>query len=165
MKPKILHLTMTRQWFDQIGCGAGNQKPHTRSMTNDMTSLFGEPIYTYTRAQALLDGGQVAVPPKTSAEAGLSLPVYLTRAVWDAYVTVPPKVQCQDESGRLWDILWMTRFAIMQGGNAGSSTIPVELYVRNTNRNPKLVRLRATCGPLDIDDPQPVITIMLPDED
>ena len=29
----------------------------------------------------------------------------------------------------------------------------------------KLVKLIATCGPLDIDDPQPAITVMMPDED
>ena len=33
------------------------------------------------------------------------------------------------------------------------------------NRAAKLVKLIATCGALDIDDPQPAITVMLPDED
>jgi len=27
------------------------------------------------------------------------------------------------------------------------------------------VKLVAVCGPLDIDDPQPAITLMMPDED
>lgn len=39
------------------------------------------------------------------------------------------------------------------------------LYVRNDNRRLKLVTLIAICGALDMDDPQPAITIMLPDED
>jgi hypothetical protein len=39
------------------------------------------------------------------------------------------------------------------------------LYVRNDNRTPRLVKLIATCGPLDLDDPQPAIAVMLPDED
>jgi len=39
-------------------------------------------------------------------------------------------------------------------------------YVRNSNtERPRLVKLIATCGPLDIDDTQPAITVMLPDED
>ncbi len=42
---------------------------------------------------------------------------------------------------------------------------PVALYVRNDNRAARLVKLVATCGPLDIDDPQPAITVLLPDED
>jgi hypothetical protein len=29
----------------------------------------------------------------------------------------------------------------------------------------RLVKLIATCGALDIDDPQPAITLMMPDED
>ena len=43
--------------------------------------------------------------------------------------------------------------------------LPVALYVRNDNHRAKLVKLIATCGALDIDDPQPAITVMLPDED
>ena len=38
--------------------------------------------------------------------------------------------------------------------------IPVAFYVRNDNRAPRLVNSIATCAPLDIDDPQPAITIM-----
>ena len=41
---------------------------------------------------------------EVAREAGLKFPVYLTRAVWESYVTVPDGVRCQDEKGRLWDI-------------------------------------------------------------
>ena len=41
----------------------------------------------------------------------------------------------------------------------------ISLHVRNDNRAPRQVKLIATCGPLDIDDPQPAITVMMPDED
>jgi len=90
--------------------------------------------------------------------------------VYDAYVTVPPGVTAQDEAGRLFDIVWMTRFAIIHAkGRAGSplhaARLPVALYVRNDNRKAKLVKLIATCGALDIDDPAPAITVMMPDED
>jgi hypothetical protein len=37
-------------------------------------------------------------------------PVFLTRAVFDNYVVVPEGVTGQDEAGRLWDVVWMTRF-------------------------------------------------------
>ena len=129
---------------------------------NPNESPFGEVIYRYTRAQAVADGVQVEVT-KTAREAGISFPVFLTRAVFDAYVTVPPDVSGQDEAGRLWDILWMLRFAILRS-RPGRDRIPVALYVRNDNRAAKLVKLIATCGPLDLDDPQPAITVM-PDED
>ena len=131
--------------------------------TDNKNSPFGEVIYSYTRSQAVADGAQVEVS-KTAQEAGIRFPVFLTRAVYDAYVTVPPGVTCQDEAGRLWDLMTMARFAILRS-RPGCDRLPVALYVRNDNRAPRLVRLTAVCGPLDIDDPQPAITIMLPDED
>jgi hypothetical protein len=78
-------------------------------------------------------------------------------------VTVPPGVTGQDEAGRLWDI-WTDPFAILRS-RPGCDRMPVALYVRNDNRAARLVKLIATCGPLDIDDPQPAITILMPGED
>lgn len=126
-------------------------------------SPFGEIIYSYTRRQAIADGLQVNVT-QTAKEAGIRFPVFLTRTVYDSYVAMPEGVTGQDEAGRLWDVVWMTRFAILRA-RPGVQRIPVALYVRNDNRAPKLVKLIATCGPLDIDDPQPTITVMMPDED
>src|SRR5271154_3025759 len=131
--------------------------------TNQTESPFGEVIFTYTRAQAIADGVQVDVST-IAAEAGIRFPVFLSRSVFDAYVTVPPNVSGQDEAGRLWDVVWMLRFAIRKAAQ-GQSRLPFALYVRNDNRAPRLVKLVAMCGALDIDDPQPSITIMLPDED
>jgi hypothetical protein len=131
--------------------------------TNSENSPFGEVIFSYTRSQAVADGVQVEVT-KTAQEAGIRFPVFLTRAVYDAYVTVPPGVTAQDEAGRLWDIITMARFAILRS-RPGCDRLPVALYVRNDNRRPRLIRLTAVCGPLDIDDPQPAITVMLMDED
>ena len=122
-----------------------------------------EIVFAYTRKQALADGVQVDVTT-TAQEAGIKFPMFLTRAVWDNYVTVPPDVSAQDEAGRLWDVVWMTRFAILRT-RPGMSRVPVALYVRNDNTRSKLVKLVAECGPLDIDDPAPAITLMMPDED
>ena len=129
----------------------------------DGITAFGPVVYSYTRAQAVADGVQVEVS-KVAAEAGIRFPVFLTRTVYDAYVTVPPDVTGQDEAGRLWDIVWMLRFAIRKA-KAGTNRMPFALYVRNDNGKPRLVKLIATCGPLDIDDPQPAITVMIPGED
>jgi len=124
---------------------------------------FGPVIYSYTRSQAVADGFQVEVS-KTAREAGVTFPVFLTRSVFDSLVAVPPGVTGQDEAGRLWDIVWMLRFAIRRA-RPGADRLPVALYVRNDNHRPRLVKLVATCGPLDLDDPQPAITVMMPDED
>jgi hypothetical protein len=131
--------------------------------TNQNESPFGPVIYAYTRKQAVADGVQVEVT-KTAKEAGISFPVFLTRTVFDAYVAVPEGVTGQDEAGRLWDVCWMLRFAIIRSRSHGDR-VPVALYVRNDNHRAKLVKLIAQCGPLDMDDPQPAITVMLPDED
>jgi hypothetical protein len=133
--------------------------PHT--MKNE--SPFGEVIYAYTRAQAVADGVQVKVT-KTAQEAGIKFPVFLTRTVFDSFVAVPDGVTGQDEAGRLWDIVWMLRFAIMRS-HGHTDRLPVALYVRNDNHRAKLVKLIATCGAMDINDPQPAITVMMPDED
>ena len=134
----------------------------------DGITAFGPVIYSYTRAQAVADGVQVEVT-KTAQEAGIKFPMFLTRAVFDAYVAVPPNLTGQDEAGRLWDVVWMTRFAILRHSTINpqpsTSRLPVALYVRNDNRAAKLVKLIATCGPTDVDDPQPAITVMMPDED
>ena len=125
--------------------------------------IFGPVLYTYSRSQAVADGLQVEVS-KVAEEAGIRFPVFLTRAVYDSFVRVPPGVTGQDEAGRLWDIVWMLRFAIRKAQH-GQARLPLALYVRNDNKAPRLIKLVAMCGPLDIDEPKPAITIMLPDED
>jgi hypothetical protein len=71
---------------------------------------------------------------------------------------------CQDEAGRLWDVLTMLRFAIRRSSD-GAREIRFALHVRNDNRErmPPLVRLKALCGPGD--QGEPVVTVLMPDED
>jgi hypothetical protein len=132
-------------------------------MNTDHPSPFGEVIFAYTRSQAVADGEQVEVS-KLAAEAGIRFPVFLTRGVYEQFVIVPEGVEGQDETGRIYDILTMLRFAIRHS-RTGADRLAVALYVRNDNQHARLVKLIATCGALDMDDPQPAITVMLPDED
>jgi hypothetical protein len=121
-------------------------------------------VHTYPRSQAIADGFQVEVS-KVAREAGITYPVFLTRAVFDNYVAVPAGVTGQDEAGRLWDVVWMLRFAIRKA-QSGQSRLPYALYMRNSDSHPaRLIKLVAMCGPLDIDDAAPAITVMMPDED
>lgn len=120
-----------------------------------------EVISVYPRAQAIADGVLVDVS-ETAREAGVRWPTAVTRAVWDRYVAVPPGVECQDEAGRLWDVVWMARHGIAsQRGPATEARF--ELYVRNDHRRPRRVTLKVHCGPGD--QAEPVLTIMLPEED
>lgn len=130
-----------------------------------MAGLFDEAtvICAYTRAQAIADGVLVDVS-ETAREAGLRWPTVVTRAVWERYVAVPKGVRCQDERGRLWDVVWMARHAIASQRVRGSEGL-FQLHVRNSNREgtPPLVTLKLHCGPGD--EAEPVLTVMLPEED
>src|SRR5512143_2394587 len=136
--------------------------------TNNNTNITDSPqwdvVYQYTRSQAIADGFQIEVT-KTAQEAGIRFPVFITRGVYEQCVAVPPGVTGQDEAGRLWDVVWMLRFAIIRS-QPGATRLTVALYVRNSDTHPaRLGKLIATAGAVDIDDPAPAITVMLPDED
>jgi hypothetical protein len=136
-----------------------------------MDTEFGNIIYTYSRADAMRDGILVAVPSEISREAGITVPVALTRAAWEdcvAWTEVDNarKATLQDENGRLWDVLWMTRFAIARHRGQSQSRARVELdRVPREGRavRPRSVELVAVIGPGD--EGEPVLTIMQPDED
>lgn len=117
-------------------------------------------IHRYTRQEAIADGFLIDVT-NTAKEAGFSYPVALTTAVWADYVAVPDGVEGQDEVGRLWDILWMLRAEIRR--RPSGSVIRFVVLVRNDEREPQTVTLKSVCGPGD--NAEPVITVMLPDED
>jgi len=121
-----------------------------------------KPIYSYSREQALADGVLVDAG-ELAREAGFTFPVALTAAVYAAFVEVPSEVSGQDETGRLWDILNMLHFAIKKQPTNGP-VCRFQLYVANSDDCPAvLVTLKAHCGPGD--NLEPVLTIMLPEED
>jgi hypothetical protein len=135
--------------------------------TNNPAANFfadAEVISRYTRAQALADG-VLKDAGATAREAGIKFPVALTQAAWDSYVTVPEGLGCQDEDGRLWDIVYM--FAQAAKRSRGGSRITFELFVRNSKRQRldrrDMVTLEANIGPGDT--AAPVITIGLIGED
>lgn len=143
--------------------GAGVNKPRRTTMEDeDNGPPFGVVIATYTREQAIDDGVLLDVT-EMAREAGFRCPVALTQAVNAQYVEVPPGMACQDEKGRLWDILWMLRVAMIRA-RLLRERIPFELYVRNNaDAPPQLVRLVAGSGPDENGDL--VLTVMLPTED
>lgn len=132
-----------------------------------VTDLFGEVIYSYTRAHAIEDGVLVDVS-ETAREAGFRWPVAMTSAAWADCVAWSEEDNqrqvYQDESGRLWDVLWMALNAIRRAN--GGTQIEYQLYrVPRDDKSAKarLTGLKLVCGPGDAGEP--VITIMLPGED
>lgn len=148
---------------------AGQEKGQTASRIDNSETDSASPglfvgadvIHCYTRKQAIADGVLVDVST-VAKEAGIRYPTALTQAVWCKYVEVPPGVEAQDQTGRLWDILWMMKWAIATSRDDGD-TLKFQLHVRNDNKQAELVTLKAMCGPDD--DANPCITVLLPDED
>lgn len=118
-------------------------------------------IHVYTRRQAIEDGVLIDVTA-IAKEAGFCFPVTVTAALWSQYARVPDGVEAQDEAGRLWDILQMLRYAIRQRRNH-ADTVLFTVSVRNDQRQPQAVKLKAVCGPDD--SGAPCFTLMLPEED
>jgi len=134
-----------------------------------VTGLFGKPIHTYTRAQAIADGYLVDVT-ETGREAGFRFPVALTRAAWDDCVTwsdddTSRKHWAQDEAGRLWDVVYLARFACKRAAQGSGDRAQFQIYrVPRDGRGIKArpVTLIAHVGPGDAGEP--VITIGLPQD-
>lgn len=117
-------------------------------------------IYSYTRREALADGVLIDAT-SVAKEAGFIHPVALTAAAWGQCVDVPEECPWQDEDGRLWDVLWMLLNAIKQ--RREQNPLHFSLSVQNGPRETGTVTLKAVCGPGD--DGEPVITVMMPEED
>jgi len=100
----------------------------------------------------------------TASEAGIRHPVALTRGAWGRCVTIPPGVACQDEAGRLWDVLWLLACALRRGGSGpAEARFGVHAHNDNRDRMPPLMRLKAVCRPGG--HGKPVVPGLLPEKD
>ncbi len=133
-----------------------------------ITEVFGEVIHSYTRTQAIADGVLVDVS-ETAREAGFRWPVAMTAAAWADCVEWSEedsqRQTHQDESGRLWDVLWMA-FVAIRGNATGESQLAYQLYRvprDGETVEARLTTLKLVAGPGDAGEP--VVTIMLPQED
>ncbi len=132
-----------------------------------LAEIFGEVIYSYTRAQAIADGMLVDVSA-TASEAGFPVPVALTRAAWADCVRWDDRDSrrqtYQDEAGRLWDVLWMTAIAARRNSDAQAFRFQLYRIPRGgKGLRPRLVDLVCHIGPGD--NGEPVTTVTLPGED
>lgn len=142
-------------------------------MTQDPSTIneanpFGEVIFSYSRAEAINDGVLHDVS-ELAREAGFVLPVAITAACWADCVawsaTDSERQVHQDETGRLWDVLFMASIAI-RSTQDGSRML--RYAIERIPRDGRATRsetqaLKLIVGPGD--HSEPVITIMLPYED
>jgi hypothetical protein len=130
-----------------------------------------EVISAYSRAQAIADGVLVDVTD-TAREAGFTIPVAVTRAVWEDCcdwtteddARKPGGWTGQSTRGRLWDVLFVARMYAAR--SAGRDRIAYRIRrVKREGRGtaPHNVLLVMHIGPGDTADP--VLTIMQPGED
>jgi hypothetical protein len=117
-------------------------------------------ISIYTRAQALADG-VLEDASKLAKEAGFTVPVAVTCSLWDRWIDPGTMGLGQSINGRLWDTLQCLRHAI-KTAPVGEDRIRFRcIYIMGAQS--KLVALKAVCGPGD--QGEPVISVMLPEED
>jgi hypothetical protein len=139
-------------------------------MSNQPTEhpFYGRVVSSFTRVQAIKDGVLVDAGPMAK-EAGYRWPVALTAVAWSdcvAWTEADSEAQLhQDQAGRLWDVLFMSAYAIRTHGGA-DDRLNFSLYRvprDGCSTTPELVTLKLIVGPGD--DGQPVMTILLPQED
>ena len=131
-------------------------------------SFFGHVISTYTRAQSIEDGVLVDVGSMAN-EASFKWSVALTSAAWAdcvAWTDADSQQQVhQDQSGRLWDVLYMASHGIRTRKDVGDRLL-FQLYRLprdGHSMEAELITLKLIVGPGD--SGEPVITILLPHED
>jgi len=141
---------------------------HHSNKPDPVTEVFGEVISTYSRAQAMDDGVLVDVGPMAK-ECGFRFHTAITAAAWSdcvAWTDADSERQVhQDQSGRLFDVLYMAYHAIRSSRNHGDR-LTFELYRVPRDRKSTeagITTLKLIVGPGD--QGEPVITILLPDED
>jgi hypothetical protein len=131
-----------------------------------MEELFGPVIHSYTRAQAIEDGQLVDVTT-VAKEAGFTLPTVVTRHVWEDCVAWSDDEEYpQDESGRLWDVVFMARAAAGRSRDTDLVKYMLNVVPRGTKANAAFaarpVSLWLHIGPGDAGEP--VLTIMFPED-
>jgi hypothetical protein len=126
-------------------------------------------ISVYTRAEAIEDGTLVDVT-NVAKELGFKVPVAVTQALWCLIDPTPAEATYgQDAVGRLWDVLTLAGLTARRSGrNSGQQVAVFGVFFQMRGRfghrdGLENTQLKMMIGPGDT--PDPVVTIMLPDED
>ena len=123
-------------------------------------------ISTYSRAQAIEDGFQVDANIGDLADVSrqhYKFPVFMTQGVWDIIEKAVANERWHNDVLGVWhDILHMSKWMIVQ--RLSESCHLFQVIIKGAGRKSTFT-FKAECGPLDIDDPSPSVTISLRDED
>jgi hypothetical protein len=125
-----------------------------------------QPIFSYSRAQAIADGVLVDVS-ETATELGFKIPMVITA---DLHACLTPsradQAHGQDYDGRLWDVLWLAALSIRLNDRY---TDTVRFNVLQQETDSKTGRLQTTSLHLWAvcslgDEGEPVITVGFPQD-
>lgn len=119
-------------------------------------SIFGEPIYSYTRKQAIEDGVLVDLSQFEEIKQLWKHHMACTAAVW-SIIDNAVKNQGKDLAGILWDISHVAMAATRVQGSQ-TDTLRFRVIIGRATHELKL-----HVGPGD--GGEPVLTLMLPSED
>jgi len=130
----------------------------------------GAEIISVCAREQLLDDGALVDVSELGREAGYTVPVALTRAVFDLVTpTEGETAYGQDQTGRLWDVLWMARAmgAAQKAAHEGEGRFQCWFVLRNRDEYPGrrklLIELKVTLDATGEGDP--ALTVSLPEED
>jgi hypothetical protein len=118
-----------------------------------------EVIHTYTRKEAIEDGGQVLVEGElaTIARRTYKYPMYMTRGVFELIETAVNNKKCHNDwNGVFKDLMITSRFCVVA---ANETCRKFTCIITGTGRKKKHT-FYLEVGAMDIDDPAPVMTLM-----
>lgn len=127
------------------------------SNAHDLTAVFGDLIFAYTRAQAIADGVLLDVSDRAQ-RFRIRFPVALTAGVYGAITQRALTDVCKQ---LCVDLLLLTMRQQTAALPAAAATDRLDFALKVPHLPP--ISLYAVCTPGDT--PEPVITVMLPHED
>lgn len=131
--------------------------------TNTQVNGFWEDadiICQYTRKEAIEDG-VLADISELAKDAGFKYPVAISTGIISLIEDAVNKGG-KDWNGVVWDILTMLLYYIKRSSGGARTDFDVLIWSKYTGKD-KLMKMYAVCG--GGDNFEPVITIMLPNED
>jgi hypothetical protein len=130
---------------------------HRRQQTEEI-----EVIYTYSRKEAIEDGEQILVDgelARIARAAGYRYPIYMTRGVFELIETAVKNERCHNDwNGVFGDVMTTSRYCARLVSPSCRQFICI---ITGTGRKRKHT-FYLEVGAMDIDDPAPVMTLMLP---
>lgn len=134
-----------------------------QTQTNELEDNI---IFSYSWDDAVNDGTFVDVS-KVAKEAGIKFPTAVTSNLYHTYLKPNEEMEKQGQSleGRLWDVLTVFRFAIRASKNTNHLEFKVDfLMPHSPNPKAETVKIWATCEARSPQNPEPIITLMLPED-